>query len=213
MNYQPIGVVMEIVALQDIEEGEEITIDYGSSWKEAWQKHTERFEKKVADGEIESVWPTRASDLNVLLESEPIRTQDEQEVDPYPEGVIVKAFAITDEEEEDDEEEDDDGDGTEADPFHFFELADRTLYTGTQLVEPIILKREDPQEEDGEYTYLIKYPDVAGGGFVYMSGVPQHAFMFVDEPNTGDQFVTEPFRHYIEIPDDIFPAGAWRNLA
>jgi hypothetical protein len=40
--------------------------------------------------------------------------------------------------------------------------------------------------------------------------VPQKAIVFLDKPETGDQHFAFAFRHYIEIPDDMFPA-AWRN--
>lgn len=214
INYESIGVVMEIVALRDIEEGEEITIDYGKEWQNAWEKHVASFEKKIASDQIASEWPLRATDLNGLFQSKLIRTQEELKSNPYPVGIRVKVFAMTDEEEADeDDDEEDDGDGSEEDPFIFTEPVDRTLYTGTFLVEPIVLLRWVSEEGSEKFLYLIKYPDEAGKGFLYMTGVPQHAFVFVDEPNTGDHFVPEPFRHYIEIPDDVFPTGPWRNLA
>jgi hypothetical protein len=38
------GLNFDYVALRDIEQGEEITIDYGPEWEEAWQKHVETFD-------------------------------------------------------------------------------------------------------------------------------------------------------------------------
>ena len=40
-DFYKIGLLMEIVATRDIAEGEEIFIDYGKEWKEAWDKHVE----------------------------------------------------------------------------------------------------------------------------------------------------------------------------
>lgn len=37
------GLQIDFVALRDIEENEEILIDYGSAWEAAWQEHTKRF--------------------------------------------------------------------------------------------------------------------------------------------------------------------------
>ena len=41
-NYHT-GLQIDFVALRDIEEGEEILIDYGSAWESAWQEHVQRF--------------------------------------------------------------------------------------------------------------------------------------------------------------------------
>eukprot|EP00934_Nitzschia_sp_Nitz4_P001267 Nitzschia sp. Nitz4//scaffold24_size164493//61516//63539//NITZ4_002322-RA/size164493-snap-gene-0.4-mRNA-1//1//CDS//3329544096//1267//frame0 len=37
------GLQIDFVALRDIEEGEEIFIDYGTAWQEAWDRHVETF--------------------------------------------------------------------------------------------------------------------------------------------------------------------------
>ena len=36
------GLFMEVVALRDIAEGEEVTVDYGPDWERAWNQHVER---------------------------------------------------------------------------------------------------------------------------------------------------------------------------
>ena len=45
-----------------------------------------------------------------------------------------------------------------------------------------------------------------------MKHVPQKANVFVHKPGTSDQHMADSFRHYIGIPDDIFPKGPWRNI-
>ena len=37
------GVSIDFVALRDIQEGEEILIDYGEAWERAWQQHVQSF--------------------------------------------------------------------------------------------------------------------------------------------------------------------------
>jgi hypothetical protein len=203
LNYQSIGVLMEIVALRDIDEGEEITIDYGRAWAAAWAKHAADFDRKIAANETGREWPIRASDFNVQLASEPLRTETEQEHDPYPEHVIIKVLAMAAGGKVR-------GDGSPGKPYEFVEPEDRTLYTANYLIKPDILERHVKEGES--FVYTIRYPDASGRGLIYMANVPQHAFAFVDQPRTGDQFVDRPFRHYIEIPDDVFPMGAWRIL-
>ncbi len=48
-------------------------------------------------------------------------------------------------------------------------------------------------------------------GGTLVKQVPHHAIVLVDKPGTGDQHTPFAFRHYIEIPDDVFPQGPWRN--
>lgn len=38
-GYTPASLVMEVRALKDIAEGEEVTIDYGAAWQKAWDRH------------------------------------------------------------------------------------------------------------------------------------------------------------------------------
>lgn len=38
------GMAFEYIALTDIKEGDEITVDYGNEWQEAWDKHVDRWE-------------------------------------------------------------------------------------------------------------------------------------------------------------------------
>lgn len=49
---------------------------------------------------------------------------------------------------------------------------------------------------------------------IHVANVPHEAITFVDRPNQNDQqFLHEhSFRHYIGIPDEIFPKGPWRNV-
>jgi len=43
------GLSFDFVALRDIESGEEITIDYGSEWEDAWQEHLRSFYDQKTD--------------------------------------------------------------------------------------------------------------------------------------------------------------------
>jgi hypothetical protein len=43
------GLQIDFVALRDIEEGEEIFIDYGKAWEEAWQEHVKKYQPRSAN--------------------------------------------------------------------------------------------------------------------------------------------------------------------
>lgn len=60
---------MEIIASRDIEGGEEIFIDYGEKWEEAWFQHVEKWSCNIAEGDENdehSVWnsPLTEYELN-----------------------------------------------------------------------------------------------------------------------------------------------------
>ena len=80
----PAGLLMELVALTEIKEGEEIVMDYGRLWEEAWNKHVtgwNAYEKQYA--------PAYAMDEETPI----ISTQAElQKGQPYPPNVITSCF-------------------------------------------------------------------------------------------------------------------------
>jgi hypothetical protein len=64
------GLQFDFVALRDIEEGEEILIDYGSTWESAWQEHVKSFVPR------EDYMP--AFELNEIVDKE-FHTEDEMD--------------------------------------------------------------------------------------------------------------------------------------
>ncbi len=63
------GLSMEIVATRDIEVGEEVFVDYGVNWEEAWDKHLQNWKPPTYDGnpeKEEEEW-TSATKLNKEL--------------------------------------------------------------------------------------------------------------------------------------------------
>jgi len=72
---EKIGLSFEYVALRDIEEGEEVLIDYGEEWEKAWQEHVAKWEPVT--GAVKYV---HSSDWK----EEFYRTLEEQENNPYP---------------------------------------------------------------------------------------------------------------------------------
>ena len=64
-------------------------------------------------------------------------------------------------------------------------------------------------ESQEGYTYEVTWSN--GKDITIVKEVPHKAIVFLDQPETGDQHLRNSFRHYIGIPDDIFPQGPWRN--
>ncbi|GKY95843.1 hypothetical protein MPSEU_000544900 [Mayamaea pseudoterrestris] len=95
-EYAENGLWMEIVALRDLQPGEEVLIDYGSDWEVAWQMHAE---KLVHEPQAERVTASQyaatilASIENATISSNPtttlIRTLEQQESQPYPSNLAT----------------------------------------------------------------------------------------------------------------------------
>jgi len=156
------------------------------------------------EGDIPKNWPLRAVDMNDEYREKPFKTERELEEEPYPEGVAVVSFLMIAETSEA---------GTEDDPKLWSEPAGGTAYHSDNLFEPEIIDRVKIDDDTVKmpYNYTIRWTNSKGEP-TYVKNIPHDALVFVDEPEASDQFVEHPFRHYIQIPDEVFPQGAWRNL-
>jgi hypothetical protein len=202
-EHQHIGLLMEIVAIRDITEGEEIFIDYGKEWKEAWEEHNKKFDRLVNDGQIPSKWPVRAVDMNNQYQSVAYRMKEELEKDPYPENVRLAAFIVLK-----------GGKQTGVTKENAYEWGfeeEQGSFHHDQLRTVEIVQRRSVEESKKAvpYVYLVKSISNKKRE-VFIDNVPHEAIVFVDAPGTSDQFFKDSFRHYIGIPDEIFPKG-WRN--
>ena len=201
-----IGLLMEIVALRDIEEGEEITIDYGTEWQAAWDEHVKAWEEKVAKGEIPKEWPVRAVDLNEEYKEKIFKNTQELEKEPYPSNVMLKCFMQVNA-----------GmspqkiDGI---PVREWAEPKNGVFDSDTLDDCVVTEYEKVDEGSSgsmPYNYTVTLARESGSTTM-VKNVPHKAFVFVDKPGTGDQFTPNPFRHYIGIPDDVYPEGPWRDL-
>ena len=214
-----LGLLMEIVATRDIAPGEEILMDYGPEWTAAWEQHTAKWQQQVTNGKIPSKWPTRALDMNQKYIARPYPTEQEQEEyeqlsdaeNVIPENVLFMAFLMVEESSKD---------GSYNDP-KTWGLPDKgTVFDADNLFEMQVVNRTAIAVVAPKfawhglaYNYTIRWTNSKGQS-TYVVNVPHAALLFVDAPEKGDQFsfVDDAFRHYVGIPDGIFPQGPWRNL-
>lgn len=208
-----LGLLMEIQALRDIEEGEEIFIDYGDEWQEAWDEHVAQWKNLVADGTLPKVWPVRALDINGANQISPkhFLTKEEQKTFPYPTNLQMKCFLVLDMP----------SDGPSTTPSGDLvrdwaepeEANSKPAIDTENLFDCNIVERTEDSSGDALWLYTIESEGGDGEPTTIVRKVPHKAIVFVDAPQTSDQFLADGFRHYIGIPDDIFPQGPWRNAA
>ena len=72
----------------------------------------------------------------------------------------------------------------------------------------MLSRKEDPEHF---FLYTVAARTKDREGFVDVYDVPHAAIRLINRPYHSDMHETGVFRHYIEIPDDMFPQ-AWRNL-
>jgi hypothetical protein len=82
--YKP-SLGIDYVATRDIQEGEELFLDYGDDWEEAWQEHVANWKPTEDDIAYRS-----AMQWNLENAQEPIRSVKEQKADPYPENLRIR---------------------------------------------------------------------------------------------------------------------------
>lgn len=175
-------------------------IDYGPEWKAAYAKHVQEWNAKIASGHVPKDWPLRAVDLNDAYRSKPFKTALEVAQEPYPENVQLKAFLLL---------QDTDSAGTLDDPKLWGEDDTETAYHHDHIFDVSVV--DHSQAADGSYVYKVQWVNQNGESTI-VGGVPHAALLFVDKPGTSDHFTENAFRHFIGIPDEIFPKGPWRNL-
>jgi hypothetical protein len=180
---------MDYVATHDIEKGDELLLDYGNDWEQAWQEHLSHWEPSEEDKEYIS-----ATQWNRENAAVPLKTLDEQETTPYPSNLLMRC-------DEDVYEDDELWYQKKGRPKKEWQSWDK----GHACV---VLKRSE--ENDGTVTYNVQLTHEKEGVMVYRNRVPRDLIVMIDEPYSTDWHMVNVFRHSIGIPDEMFPQ-AWMD--
>jgi hypothetical protein len=189
-NY-PGALILELVALRDIAQGEELLLDYGEDWDAAWRLHT-KFWKPV-EGALGYVYPAEM-DL-----TKPFRTLGEQGKDPYAANLVTACFKQNWDRENDSR--------LEWTPREHWQTGLRYCH---------ILKRE--KDGQGAYLYEVSLgwsstkPHELDDTRYINFNVPQSAIMFVDKQYESDMHLQNAFRHPMRLPDYLTPSQ-WKDSA
>jgi len=213
---QETGLMMEFVALRDIHRGEEITLDYGHEWETAWNDHVRGWYPVAG---AEQYTPSYVMDDVVTL----LRTEEEQRSHPYPDNIITSCFYRYSE----GKEEAQNIGGSNQNPSKRETAVvpwkmTRGLFELNNLRPCQVIRREKGVGKDEKQVYytavirnrygLKREERIPKGETHIVTRIPRMAFRFTDKIYTTDQHLENAFRHFIGIPDDIFPEG-WMDLA
>jgi hypothetical protein len=195
---------MEIVAIRDIHEGEEIFLDYGDDWEAAWHDHIRKWEPVQGADRYKS-----ASQLNsdATIQLPTVFEVLNHTADAQPPNLGLKCdHGYVDEWEH----------HYSSDTLDHFSIFHHPNFWDCEILQRSIL-------EDGFTSYTVhmyhienkKYENneeeesaIAESSII--AQLPRKAIRFYDRPLTSDIHLPNAFRHDIRIPDEIFPKS-WRN--
>jgi len=209
-----IGLSLNFVATRDIQPGEEVFIDYGPEWENAWNKHVKEW-APPPDSENYASATILQSDSTI-----PLRTPDEQRTEPYSKNVVFYChygyqpgmpegeYAWMDEW--------GGPDGLTLYPCRIVRREAVDMPGPTGAVETfyhyaMVMLDEDAVAELGGIASGIFTHVIPSGENHILTYVPRWAIEIRDWFYSKDEFMENSFRHEMMIPDEIFP-DAWKNL-
>ena len=236
------GLSFEVIALRDIDPDEEVFIDYGVEWENAFLEHSANWKPPKEGSGFENYVPIQK--LNE--EKGSFRTLSEQKQNPYPDNartVCYKLYDINDDEVELDDDDlfwyRDEVSDEEAAGVGYFgyrntdEIDDIDASFPNQVVTSGKLHIDDKKshsggcfwpcqilskEKDGYIVRILHkhgYEDmrwVAKRQARVLTSFPEQSIKFATESYKSDQFLPGAFRHHIGLRDNMFPEH-WKDLA
>ena len=212
---RPPALLLELVALRDIQPGEELFMDYGPAWDQAWRTHVQQW--KPPPG-ADTYAPAYVHDDAIQA----LRTAEELKEHPYPDNIFTSCFYIYNHTKH--------GSTTTAtkdDPNHVVTVPwehERGIFELRHLRPCMVLRRENSalthqrKKEGTRFVVQIRNrpnlpPDavIPPGRVHIVTRVPRHAIRFSDKIYTTDPHLPTAFRHEIHLPDNVFPK-AWRDM-
>ena len=171
------GLVMDIIAIKEISEGEEVYLDYGDEWQDAWDEHSASFQyikEKLSKKDREYISAENYS-KNALMEFEKelkkakntvetppsyyYRTVFEEETNPYPEDIEFYCFYHPPSEDEEDAAASsllqDSAEESQRQGYSWFEHSDHNCLRPCALVERYESEIPDGDKFEGDPNELL----------------------------------------------------------
>ncbi|KAL3781644.1 hypothetical protein HJC23_008547 [Cyclotella cryptica] len=200
-----IGLSVDFIATRDIQPGEEVFIDYGQEWEEAWNAYIKVW-KRPAGSQNYFAGSELQSDLSI-----PLRTSLEQQTEPYSDNVVFYCH------------------------YEYYQGWPDGIWNWEATFEELplypckITSRKYDIDKDGNVQYhynatMLTSSEVVGSNLVIPAGdaipdgethtmtdIPRSAIEARDKMYSKNEYMPNSFRHEMMMPDDMFPAS-WINL-
>jgi len=197
LNREHNGLMLELVATKNIEQGDEVFLDYGSRWDMAWKAYVENWSPPANSHDFQNVQELNANEI--------VRTIEELREKAY--GYNVKTFCRLDV-----------GlffnDAYRRGGKVFFRWDDYYVDKDdkerdeNRTIECAVERRYEDANKEGVYLYVVILTFHANNTKkeLFLKDTPRWAIEFI-----SDEFLDNAFRHAIDIADDIFPA-TWKDV-
>ncbi|KAG7370513.1 SET methyltransferase domain containing protein [Nitzschia inconspicua] len=212
------SIFLDVVATKDIEPDEEIFIDYGESWENAWKNHVKNWSSPCKESADDCFESSRLVSLSMNENRHDIlyhRWSDvhltacrSDTVHPWESGGKVVYLTNST-----------DGGVNEYLGFSYEDDGFAYPYLATSLSNPSPCKilQSNPQSDTFDVVYFFsqsqvpfQYRKVNTRTIVHFDGLPSADLVFVNKPLKADLHHPHAFRHEIHIPDSVFPS-LWKN--
>lgn len=213
MQY-PGSLILDVVAIRNIAEGDEIFMNYGKRWENAWKDHVEKWKADISDTQ-NYVYPWdemrnhgivdimnkqhKQKDLQQEHKSiKPFRTLVEQKSNPFPHNLMTVCDTRNVGNNRDDREKWHPSEHWPESLTECHVLSRRFNTEDATYLYEVVLWPNEPDDDDGKPRKYIDFD------------VPHEAIRFVDKPFLSDQHLKKAFRHPIGFPDELTP-HFWKN--
>lgn len=183
-SFRP-NLAWDFIALRDIAEGEEILIDYGDEWVDAWEEHVAEWQ--TADKPSEYAEYKSAAEWNELFKEADIRTEEERLENPYPDHIDVVCH-------------------TTVKLNTYLQQQKGEIWDITMDGVPCRVNRRQKDADDETYYTVGVVGDPSGE----REKVHRKMLRFRDQHYSTDMHLEGAFRKEATIPDDMLPV-AWRR--
>jgi hypothetical protein len=201
MNPQP-HFIMQLTATRDITKGEEIVMDYGIEWENAWKQY-------IDANDWTRTWPLQARDLQVKFQTQPFPVEINVKTSPYPPTVFTACFLKFDDVEDGTPKKTPEGNKI----YRWTDPSTYDAFKGQDLFVCDLIGRSGDEGDVSTVLYTVNTliaSDDGGDEVAQITGVPHNAILIVDKAYQSELHKFGVFRRPITIRDDIMP-HAWRN--
>ena len=176
------GLVFDFIALRDIEKDQEVLIDYGKEWQDAWDQHVRTWVPPAGSQEYMAAYELN-NDLDLV-----IQTFHEAS---YSDNLLLYVHA-----------EYRFMSGLKESPFDLYSC--RVLDRYTVKDETMYMVELFSAKDSANDMTVVQYFNEV------LFAIPRDAFVFRDAPYSRDHQLRSSFRHEMMIPDDMFP-DSWKT--